>query len=188
MPTKKKKTKRFLIQTDPNQDDSTFYLKFTNKAIQDVPLYLATVIPQSAFLNSLTTISNLKDATHFLNKLDQLGQLPSNVILVTLDVSSLYTNIPHNKGIDACRHFLNTRDHSSSTIRTETLCDLIRMILTMNIFEFNNNYYIQKHGKQWENVWLYRTLIYSSPNSRQTHSYMRHTSHILGGASLTTFS
>ena len=40
----------------------------------------------------------------------------------------------------------NTRDHSSSTIRTETLCDLIRMILTMNIFEFNNNCYIQKHG------------------------------------------
>ena len=78
------------------------------------------------------TASFIKDTTHFLNKLDQLGHLPTNAILVTLDVSSLYTNIPHNEGIDACRHYLNTRDQSTSTVRTETLCDLIRMILTMN--------------------------------------------------------
>ena len=73
-------------------------------------------------------------------------RLPSNAILVTLDVSSLYTNIPHNEGINACRHYLNTRDQSTSTVRTETLCDLIRMILTMNSFEFNNTFYIQIHG------------------------------------------
>ena len=37
-------------------------------------------------------------------------------------------------------------DQSTSTVRTETLCDLIRMILTMNTFEFNNTFYIQTHG------------------------------------------
>ena len=31
-----------------------------------------------------------------------LPDLPANSLLVTLDVSSLYTNIPHNEGIDAC--------------------------------------------------------------------------------------
>ena len=56
------------------------------------------------------------------------------------------TNIPHNEGNDACRHYLNTCDQSTSTVRTETLCDLIKMILTMNSFEFNNTLYIQTHG------------------------------------------
>ena len=88
----------------------------------------------------------IKDITHFLNKLDQLGHLPCNAILVTLDVSSLYTNIQHNEGIDAYRRYLNTHDQPTSTVRTETLCDLIRMILTMNRFYFNNTFYIQTHG------------------------------------------
>ena len=59
---------------------------------------------------------------------------------------TLYTNIPHNEGIDACRHFLNTRDRNASPISTETLCDLIRMILTMNNFSFNEKHYLQTHG------------------------------------------
>ena len=57
--------------------------------------------------------SFIKDATHFLLQLQKLGPLPDNAILVTLDVSSLYTNIPHNEGIDACRYFLNTRQDKS---------------------------------------------------------------------------
>ena len=91
-------------------------------------------------------VSLIKDTTHFLNKLEQLGQLPDNAFLDTLDVSSLYTNIPHNEGIDACRHFLDKRIRSPSTISTETLCDLIRMILTMNNFTFNDKNYLQIHG------------------------------------------
>ena len=41
-------------------------------------------------------------------------------------------------------HFLRTRLHSN--IPTGTLCDLIRMILTMNNFSFNDNHYLQIHG------------------------------------------
>ena len=75
-----------------------------------------------------------------------VGQLPENAFLVTLDVSSLCTNIPHNEGIDACRHFLNTRHRNASSSSTETLCDFIRMILTMNNFSFNDKHYLQAHG------------------------------------------
>ena len=42
-----------------------------------------------------TLPSYIKDTTHFLLQLQNLGPLPENAILVTLDVSSLYTNIPH---------------------------------------------------------------------------------------------
>ena len=91
--------------------------------------------------------SYIKDTTHFLKKLDDLKELPPGSLLVTLDVSSLYTNIPHNEGIKACRKALNSSDHlSRSHLKTESICDLMRMILTMNNFEFDNNYYIQLHG------------------------------------------
>ena len=49
-------------------------------------------------------------------------ELPPNALLVTLDVSSRYTNIPNNESITACRHFLDRRDGNSSTVGTETLC------------------------------------------------------------------
>ena len=88
--------------------------------------------------------SFVKDTNDFLNKLLIIGNLPANSLLVTLDVSSLYTNIPHNEGIKACDHFLRTSSHN--TIPTGTLCDLIRMILTMNNFSFNDNHYLQIHG------------------------------------------
>ena len=88
--------------------------------------------------------SYIKDTTHFLLQLEKLAPLPENALLVTLDVSSLYTNIPHNEGIEACRHFLNTRQEKS--LPAESICDLIRMILTMNNFSFNNEHYLQVHG------------------------------------------
>ena len=149
------KTRRFLIQTDPKPGRFYILPKIHKQGNPGRPIVSSNGHPTERIsqfvdyhLKPLVhkTASFIKDATHFLNKLDQLGHLPSNAILVTLDVSSLYTNIPHNEGIDACRHYLNTRDRCTSTMRTETLCDLIRMILTMNTFEFNNTYYIQTHG------------------------------------------
>ena len=65
-------------------------------------------------------------------------------------MSSLYTNIPHNEGIDACRHFLNTGTRNASIIKTETPCDLIRMILTMNNFSFADKHFLQIHGTAME--------------------------------------
>ena len=59
-------------------------------------------------------------------------------------MSLLYTNISHNQGIDACRYFLDTRPNKH--IPTETLCDLLRMILTMNNFIFNQQHYLQIQG------------------------------------------
>ncbi|KAI8513414.1 hypothetical protein Bbelb_100530 [Branchiostoma belcheri] len=41
--------------------------------------------------------SYIKDTTDFLQKLHTLGKIPSTAKLVTLDVSSLYTNIPTKK-------------------------------------------------------------------------------------------
>ena len=91
--------------------------------------------------------SYIKDTTHFLRKLDGLKELPPGSLLVTLDVSSLYTNIPHKEGIETCRKALNSSSHlSRSRLKTESICDLMRMILTMNNFEFDKNHFIQLYG------------------------------------------
>ena len=57
--------------------------------------------------------SYVKDMTHFFKKLDDLKELPPGSLLVTLNVSSLYINIPHNEGIEACRKALNSSGHLS---------------------------------------------------------------------------
>lgn len=61
------------------------------------------------------TSSYLRNTTDFLRKLSTLEMLPPGSILVTLDVSSLYTNIPHNEGVAACREALETHQLPSPT-------------------------------------------------------------------------
>jgi len=90
-----------------------------------------------------TLPSFIKDTTHFLLQLQKLRPLPDNALFVTLDDSSLHSSIPHNYGIDACRSFQNTRQDKS--LHAEIICDLIRMILTINNFSFNNEHYLQKY-------------------------------------------
>ena len=62
------------------------------------------------FLTPPTTMyikSYIKDTTDFIKKLEQIGQLPPDCLLVTLDVTSLYTNIPNKEGIDAAKRLLS---------------------------------------------------------------------------------
>ncbi len=46
--------------------------------------------------------SYIRDTTHFLKLIEDLGDIPENCLMATLDVSALYTNIPQNEGISAC--------------------------------------------------------------------------------------
>ena len=80
----------------------------------------------------------------FINRLRKLPLLPPGTLLVTLDVSSLDTNIPHKEGITAFKEFLNLWDHLIPS--TADLCNLVGLILTMHSFPFNGNYYLQTHG------------------------------------------
>ena len=47
--------------------------------------------------------SYVRDTTDFLQKLNKVKNIPNNFLLVTLDVKSLYTNIPNNESIKAVR-------------------------------------------------------------------------------------
>jgi hypothetical protein len=50
-----------------------------------------------------------KDSTDYLHKMAALNPFPSNTTMVTIDVTSLYTNIPHSDGIGACKEMWESR-------------------------------------------------------------------------------
>ena len=89
--------------------------------------------------------SYLKDMTHFINFLEKT-KVPEDTILVSMDVTGLYTNIPQEEGIHivckACDAFYKTEP----PIPTHLLQRALRLILTENSFQFNGRDYLQIHG------------------------------------------
>ena len=92
-----------------------------------------------AFLKPLAqqSPSYIKDTSDFVQKIEtDVAPLVthSKTFLVTMDVSSLYLNIDHQEGIDACETALNTR--TSQSVPASVLCDLIMTILKCNTLKF----------------------------------------------------
>ncbi|XP_054290772.1 uncharacterized protein LOC129005789 [Macrosteles quadrilineatus] len=90
--------------------------------------------------------SHVKDTNHFLDRLQMIPTpLPPDAILVTVDVTSLYTNIPHTHGLAALEHFLDQRPKNSLP-STSFLINLAKFILEKNNFQFEGKNYIQTKG------------------------------------------
>ena len=88
--------------------------------------------------------SFLQDTTDYLSKIESNNVLPPNTLLVSMDVTSLYTNIPHDDGISACRHVWDNRLIKEPP--TSYLVKLLSLILKCNNFEFNGKHYLQVQG------------------------------------------
>ena len=89
------------------------------------------------------TASFVQDTTDFLNKIKNI-EVPPNAILVTMDVKSLYTNIPNGEGISAIDELL--KESSTPTSLKTVNVTFLEMILTLNNFVFNGKHYLQIKG------------------------------------------
>ena len=101
------------------------------------------------FLNPTTfnLPSYVRDTTHFLQIISGIQNLPPDTLLVTLDVESLYTNIPTPMGLEAARKALNKSRPSPNVQPTNnSLVKLLEMVLTKNNFQFNGQHYLQIKG------------------------------------------
>ena len=107
---------------------------------EKISMYLDT------FLHPLAqkTDSYIKDTTHFLQNLNKLGKINKDALLVTIDVTSLYTNIPHRDGIRASKEALDRR--TTQEPKTWVLLRLLHFILTKTAFKFDNKFYEQISG------------------------------------------
>jgi hypothetical protein len=81
--------------------------------------------------------SYVKDTSDILRKLKSLPKLSKDLVLVTLDVTSLYTNIPHEDGKAACKYFLDN-EKCGSKLSTEEISTLLQWTLKNNHFQFKN--------------------------------------------------
>ena len=85
--------------------------------------------------------SYVKDSTDFIRKINSMEKIPDNGILVTMDVRSLYTNIPNKEGIEAVETTLKRKN-----IGTRIISAFLRLVLTLNNFVFNSQNYLQING------------------------------------------
>ena len=90
--------------------------------------------------------SYIKDTTDFLFMLESIGDLPPNCLLVTLDVASLYTNIPNQEGCTAALESLNYSRGDNSKPSNTYLIKLLEKVLKCNNFDFNGDHYLQVGG------------------------------------------
>ena len=74
-------------------------------------------------------------------KLLRIKNIPGNSFLVTMDVSSLYTNIDHEEGAEAC--FKKLEERKNKSIPSIVIKNLILIIYKSNAFRFDNEYYRQ---------------------------------------------
>ena len=83
--------------------------------------------------------SYIKDTTDFIRFIEntKIGQ---DTILVAMDVSSLYTNIPQEQGIKTVCKAYETFHNNDPPIPTHFLREMLGLILTENSFE------LQTHG------------------------------------------
>ena len=100
------------------------------------------------WLNPLVTKlpSYLKDSKEFIDLITNL-KIPNDAILVSIDVSSLYTNIPHEDGIRACIKALNEcPDPDPLTPPLRIIEEMLSIVLKNNVIEFNDEFFLQKQG------------------------------------------
>ena len=92
--------------------------------------------------------SYICDNKDFLLKISQVGPLPEGAILVTADVSALYTNIPHKEGIEATLEALDQHKEAlpQYTPPLSLFKVFLHLILENNHFQFLDSHYHQKFG------------------------------------------
>jgi hypothetical protein len=86
--------------------------------------------------------SYIKDSSHFVEICSSL-KLPPNAKIITFDVQSLYTNIPHSDGLIALENFMS-KYYSATT--TKMITQLTKLVLENNIVEFDGKLYLQISG------------------------------------------
>ena len=90
------------------------------------------------------TESYIRDTQDFIKKINQIDPLPEGIILATLDVSSLYTNILNQEGLIAFADKL--RSDPNKIEISNYILDLLKLVLHNMYFQFNGDHYLQIGG------------------------------------------
>ena len=96
---------------------------------------------------STTHPSYIQDTPDFLRAIDAINKGPKldeNVMLVTMDATALYDNIPNKEGIECLGEALNERKNPK--VPTGFIQRMMEVVLEWNLFMFHEATYLQKVG------------------------------------------
>ena len=95
--------------------------------------------------------SNIKGIIELLKTCKQ--NVTGGTVLLTLDVCSLYTNIPHKFGVRAIEYFVcNCRQSINPRFTTQFILETASFKLSNNSMSFDEVFYLQRRGTQWAQV------------------------------------
>lgn len=86
-------------------------------------------------------LSYVKDSNDFIIKIDAVKSVPKNNCLITVDMRSLYTDIPNTEGISAVKSAFD--NYSKKTTITQVITTFLALILTLFNFVFGGKHYLQ---------------------------------------------
>lgn len=87
----------------------------------------------------------IKDTNDFIWKLHKLGPVPKQSLLVTIDISALYTSIPHKDDIAALKEASDKCLNQEP--KTWIILQLMLFVLRKTCFKFNEKFYEHISGK-----------------------------------------
>lgn len=105
---------------------------------------LSEYVDRRLYRYVVTLPAYLKDSGHLLSLLSEI-EWKEGMLLVTLDVAALCSNIPPEKGIRAIREFLTIYPLMPPSQR-QFLVDEFEFILKHIYFVFNGKYYFEQSG------------------------------------------
>ena len=88
--------------------------------------------------------SYIRDTPNFIRNIKDFRQA-GHYFLVTMDVMSLYMNIPNREGLVAVTRSLDNKQ-PQFTITYQSCLELLRLVLYKNNFNFNEEHYLQISG------------------------------------------
>ena len=110
-----------------------------NSHTEKLSAYVDEFVRPSGLAQALP--SHIRDTTDFIIRLKNLGRVPENNILATLDVSSLYINIDTDDGLAIIEEEMTKTGQTQPSAKT--LFCLLEKVLKLNNFAFNNHNFIQ---------------------------------------------
>ena len=145
-------TAKNLIITTPRTSCIYFLPKIHKPNNPGRPIVSACSCPTeliSSYLDKImapivkTLPSYIKDSQHALEIFRDFSFLGQNKVILTMDITSLYTVI--RNGLQALKHFFDHRTVKEPS--SETLLRLAKLVLTLiSCFSFGSNYYKQANG------------------------------------------
>ena len=94
--------------------------------------------------------SYIEDTPDLLRKIIEInekGDIPEGAIPISIDIKSMYSNIPLDEGLEAFRECLESRsDELKQEIPTYYIMKLVRLVMEKNIFTFNEECWLQLLG------------------------------------------